>query len=141
MQLWLLRNIAHSRKLYTITHDFSVTIAAGARSSDTNITGLKANKIKITGLAISSENDTTWRAKFYDKDSFDNTGYNDNTFIGNIEVNALSANANANYEGDTESALFYWDTDRSKELHVILENTGAVNTSKAFVTFLYNKSD
>lgn len=141
MQLWLLRNIAQHRKLYIITKDFSSTINAGARSTDTNITGLKAkDKIKIVGVVISSENDTNWRVKFYSRDSFDGTTYVTNTFSGNIEVTSLTANAVGNYEGDCESDLFYQDKDRTKELHIILENSGAVN-SKAFLTFLYVKAD
>lgn len=140
MQLWLLRNISQHRKLYSVSHDFSTTINSGTRSADVNITGLKANKIRIIGLIASSENDTTWRAKFYFRDVFDSLAYNTNTFGGNIEMTSLSSNANLNYEGDCEASLFYQDKDRTKEVHVILENMGKAN-SKCFLTILYNKAD
>lgn len=122
--------------VYTTVYDFSATINAGARSPDTNITGLYSNKTKIVGVAISSENDTDWRVKFYSEDTFDGTGYDSNTFIGNVEITILTADATGNYVGDDEMDLYYVDTDTTKELHVILENFGA-NNSKAYLTVLY----
>ena len=122
--------------VHTTVYDFSTTINSGARSPDTNITGLYSNKIKIVGVAVSSESDTDWRVKFYSQDTFDGAGYDSNTFIGNVEITALSAEATGNYVGDVETDLYYVDSDTSKELHVILENSGA-NNSKAYLTILY----
>lgn len=123
-----------TQNVYAVTNDFSVTINAGNRSADTSITGLESNKIKIIGVAVSSENDTDWRVKFYSSSTFDGTTYADNTFMGNIELYSFSSNAVGAYEADAEAELCI--STSSNTLYVILENFGS-NNSKAYLTVCY----
>ena len=123
-----------TQNIYSVTNDFSVTVNAAARSADTSIAGLISNKIKIVGVAITSENDTDWRIKFYSGSTFDGSTYATSAFMGHIELSSLSANAVGAYEGDAEAELCI--ETASNTLYVILENYGS-NNSKAFLTFCY----
>lgn len=138
----LLGNLRAQGKLWVKTNDFSVTIAAGARSSLTNITGIGPfNKINIVGVAIVSEANTDWRIKFYQNDTGIGAAYNSDTYLGDVEITSLSTTASTYYEGSVESSLYYWDADQTNEIHIILENIGAVNTSKAFLKILYVEAE
>ena len=123
-----------TQNTYSVTNDFSVTVAAGARSPDTSITGLQSNKIKIVGVSVSSENDTDWRVKFYSGPTFDGTTYVNNTFMGNIELYSFSDNAAGAYEADAEAELCIETANET--LYVILETFGS-NTSKALLNVCY----
>lgn len=118
----------------------STTVNAGARSAIQNVTGILYNQLQIVGLSISSEFNTNWRIKFYSKDTGIVTAYNNNTYIGELQVVSLSPNANSVYEGDVESDLFYIDSDNTNEIHLIAENIGATN-SELYITILYVEAD
>jgi hypothetical protein len=133
--------IRNQSRVFVITDDFSTTIAAGARSSLTNIPGVLFNSICIVGIAVISEANTDWRIKFYKKDTGIVAAYNSDTYIGDLEITSLSATAGAYFEGSVEASLFYWDADMTNEIHVIAENIGAVNTSKLFLNILYTEAD
>ncbi len=132
--------IRNQERMFIKQNDFSTTIAAGARSALTNLTGILYNKICIVGLAISSEANTDWRIKFYRKDTGVVTTYATNTYCGELEITNLSANATPSYEGDVEANLYYEDKDLSNEIHLIAENIGSV-TSKVLITISYTASD
>ncbi len=135
----LLRN---QGKVWVTTVDFSVTIAAGARSALTNITGIGPfSKIYITGVAAVSEANTDWRIKFYKKDTGIVAAYNTDTYIGDVEIASLSATASSYYEGSVECLIPYWDQDGTYEIHLIAENIGQVNTSKLFLNIMYSEAD
>lgn len=72
MQLWLLRAIWQTRKVYQVSYTFK-SVDAGSRSGNVNIPNVKSNKIRVVGLAVSSENDTSWQVKFYSTNLF--TGF------------------------------------------------------------------
>lgn len=133
--------IRNQSRVFVVTKDFSTTIAAGARSALTDITGVLFNSICIVGVAVISEANTDWRIKFYKKDTGIAAAYNSDTYIGDIEVESLSTTAGAYFEGSMESSIFYWDSDMTGEIHVIAENIGQVNTSKLFLNILYTEAD
>ena len=121
--------------------NFSATINAGARSALTHITRIGPfNKLYITGVAVSSEVNTTWRIKFYKKDTGIVTTYANNTFIGDVEITSLSATASTYFEGSVECLIPYWDQDQTNEIHIIAENTGQTN-SKVFVNIIFSDAD
>lgn len=134
------QSIRGQGRVFIKTSDISITVAAGARSALTNITGLQYNKLKILGVAVVSEANTNWRIKFYSKDTGIVSAYNNDTYIGDLEITSLSATAGSYFEGSVESNLFYWDADQTNEIHFIVENTGSV-TSKLFVTISYAQAD
>jgi hypothetical protein len=133
--------IRNQARVFVVTNDFSITIAAGARSALTNIPGVLFNSICIVGVAVVSEANTDWRIKFYKKDTGIVSAYNSDTYIGDVEVASLSETAGAYFEGSVEASLFYWDADMTNEIHVIAENIGAVNTSKLVLNILYTEAD
>jgi hypothetical protein len=133
--------IRNQARVFVVTNDFSITIAAGARSALTNIPGVLFNSICIVGVAVVSEANTDWRIKFYKKDTGIVSAYNSDTYIGDVEVASLSGTAGAYFEGSVEASLFYWDADMTNEIHVIAENIGAVNTSKLVLNILYTEAD
>jgi hypothetical protein len=133
--------VRNQGRVFVITRDFSTTIAAGARSALTNIPGVLFNSICIVGAAIVSEANTDWRIKFYKKDTGIVSAYNNDTYIGDLEVTSLSPTASTYFEGSVEAGLFYWDQDMTNEIHVIAENIGQVNTSKLFLNILYTEAD
>jgi len=132
--------IRNQGRIFVKTHNFSTTIAAGARSALTDLTGILYSKICIVGLAVSSEANTDWRIKFYGKDTGVVTTYATNTYYGELEITNLSANATPSYEGDVEANLYYEDKDLTNEIHLIAENIGSV-TSKVFIKIFYVASD
>lgn len=134
------QSIRGQGRVFIKTKDFSTTIAAGARSGLTNITGLQYNKLNILGVAVVSEANTNWRIKFYSKDTGIVSAYNNDTYIGDLEITSLSATAGTYFEGSVESNLFYSDADQTNEIHLISENIGSV-TSKVFVSILYAQAD
>lgn len=139
----LLGNIRAQGKVWVFENDFSTTIAAGARSSLTNITNIgEFNKLLIVGVSTSSEANTNWRVKFYSKDTGVGTAYGSNTYIGDVELTSPSVNAAASpsYEASVESNLYYWDQDKTNEIHFIMENIGSV-TSKVLVRILFVEAE
>jgi len=134
------QSIRGQGRVFVKTSDISTTVAAGARSALTNITGLQYNKLNILGVAVVSEVNTNWRIKFYRKDTGIVSAYNNDTYIGDLEIASLSATAGAYFEGSVEANLFYWDADQTNEIHFIAENIGSV-TSKVFVSILYAQAD
>lgn len=133
------QSIRGQGRVFVKTNDFSVTIAAGARSALTNLIVLY-NKLRIIGVAVVSEANTNWRIKFYSKDTGIVSAYNSDTYIGDVEITSLSATAGTYFEGSVESNLFYSDADQTNEIHLIAENIGSV-TSKLFVSILYAQAD
>ena len=136
--------IRGSARIFARTHDFSGTINAGARSALTNITGVIYNKICIVGASVSSEFNTNWRIKFYRRDTGAGAAYNSNTLSGILEIASLTSNVNAVFEGNVDASLFYEDADSPTgslhEIHLIMENMGAVN-SRVFLTLYYTEAD
>lgn len=133
--------IRNQGRVFIVTQDFSTTIAAGARSTLINITGILYNSICIVGVAYISEANTDWRIKFYKRDTGIVTTYATDTYIGDIEIKSPSATASTYYEGSAEANLYYWDADQTNEIHVIAENIGNTNTSKLFLNILYTGAD
>jgi len=136
--------IRGSARIFARTSNFSATINAGARSALTNITAVVYYKICIVGVAVSSEFNTNWRIKFYRRDTGAGVAYDNNTFSGALEIASLTPNANNIFEGEVEASLFYEDADSptgsAHEIHVIMENMGAVN-SKVLLTLYYTEAD
>ncbi len=134
------QSIRGQGRVFVKSRDISTTVAAGARSALTNLTGILYNKLRIIGVAVVSEVNTNWRIKFYSRDTGIVSAYNSDTYIGDLEIASLSATENAYFEGSVESDLYYWDADNSNEIHIIAENIGSV-TSKVFVSILYAQAD
>jgi hypothetical protein len=133
--------VRNQGRIWNMTNDFSSTIASGARSSLTNITGIGPfNKMFIIGVAIVSEANTNWRIKFYKKDTGIGAAYNTDTYIGDVEITSLSSTAGSYFEGSVECSIPYWDADNSNEIHIIVENIGTL-TSKLFINILFSEAD
>ncbi len=132
--------IRNQERVFVVTKDIA-SVAAGARSALTNITGVLYSSICIVGVAVVSELNTDWRIKFYKRDTGIAAAYNSDTYIGDIEVASLSATTSTYFEGSVESNLYYWDADMTNEIHVIAENIGQANASKLYLNILYTEAD
>ena len=110
------------------TH-FTGSIAQNAKE-DENVTGLPSNKIRITGLALQSDQQLNYRVIFWTKDTFDDTDLDPDTFCGELQVPLVSsgfqiAGAGQYYLDLRGLDIDYEDDDGTQELHVSLMNLSA----------------
>lgn len=108
---------------------FTGTIAQNAIEAE-DLTGLVANKIRITGISIQAEQALDFYLMLWDADSFADADLDDDAFIGMVRCNLAShgkqIGGTAQYYLSIEGLdLDYWDADESKELHVSLFNNSA----------------
>lgn len=123
-----------SSRLFTISTSpeaqFTAALAQYAKE-DQNITGVVANKIKITGISIQSEQALDYYLLFWSKDTFGSVTMNSDTFVGVTELDFTTwgqqVGGTGQYYFSVEGLDFdYEDRDNSKEIHCSLYNASPV---------------
>jgi hypothetical protein len=104
---------------------------------DESLTGLLANKVRITGVAIQADQNLSFRVIFWSKDTFDDTDLDLDEYCGEVSLDLSTngfriAGANQYYLDMRGLELDYEDDDATKELHLSLMNLSA--TSKNATT-------
>lgn len=91
-----------------------------------NLTGLKSDKVRITGVTVWSDQNLNYRFYFYQDDDGAETDADLDAMIDYFEINASDwvrlGNANLYRFALSDLSINYEDKDASKELHPILEN-------------------
>lgn len=127
--------VSTSQKIYTIRSDkdthFTLAIAQNAKE-DESLTGLIGNKIRITGVALQSDQNLDYRVIFWKTDGFDNTDLNTDKFCGEVQFDIPTfgyqiAGSNQFYLDVRGLAIDYEDEDDTHEIHVSLMNLSATS--------------
>jgi len=110
------------------TH-FTGSIVQNAKE-DENLIGLPANRVRITGIALQSDQQLNYRVIFWTTDGFDNTDLDLDTFCAEVQIPLVTsgfriAGANQYYLDVRGLEIEYEDDDASQELHVSLMNLSA----------------
>lgn len=129
------------------TH-FTGAIAQNAIEEE-NIAGLVANKIKIVGLSIQSDQQLDYRVIFFGKDTFADADLDVDAFTSEQELDLPSygwriAGAGQYYMVVNGLSIDYEDQDGTQELHVALQNLsvtakGAGATGEVVLRFTYEE--
>lgn len=110
------------------TH-FTGAIVQNANEKE-NVTGLVANEITITSIAVQSDQALYYRLWIYESDGFEDTDFDLDQFVDYVDID-LATNgkqlgaANQYYYAVTGLEIAYEDLDESNELHYALENLSA----------------
>lgn len=99
-------------------------------TEEENLTGLIANKIRITGVSVQSDQSLDYKLIFFKTDGFADTDLDLDTFASEQEMDLPSygwriAGANQYYMAVDGLAIDYQDDDETHELHVALQNLSA----------------
>ncbi len=91
-----------------------------------DITNLHSNNCVINGISILSKQALNFRLLFWKNNTFNNSNINNNSYIGNIELD-LTSNPTINFDSfyrlNVEDAkLTYIDLDNLNTLHISLLN-------------------
>lgn len=131
------------------TH-FTGAIVQNATEEE-NITGLITNTIRITGVAIQSDQQLDYRVILFGTDGFADTNLDLDYLESEVELDLLSygwriAGANQYYMAVTGLSIDYEDLDATKELHVALQNLSATAknagaTGEVVVAFTYEERE
>jgi len=128
-------SMASTSALYTLSTDpavhFTGALAQYAKE-DESLTGVLANKIKITGISIQSEQALDYYLFFWSKDTFDDATMVSDTFVGMTELDFTTwgqqVGGAGQYYFSVEVLDFdYEDRDNSKEIHCSLYNASPVS--------------
>lgn len=108
---------------------FTGAIAQYAKE-DENLTGLLANKVRITGVAIQADQNLSFRVILWSKDTADDTDLDVDEYCGEVSLDLSTngfriAGAGQYYLDMRGLEIDYEDDDESKELHVSLMNLSA----------------
>lgn len=119
----------HSVKTDKDTH-FTGAIVQWATEEE-NLGGLIANKVRITGIAIQSDQQLDYRVVLFSRDTFANADLDVDTFYTEVELDMVSygfqiAGAGQYYMAVNGLSVDYEDLDGSGELHIALQNLSAV---------------
>lgn len=131
------------------TH-FAGTIAQNAVEEE-NLTGLIANKVKITGIIILSDQQLTYRVILFSTDAFADTDLDVDSLINEFEFDLPSYGRRIADTGKysmvvTDLDMDYIDEDGSKELHVALQNLSSTGKTagangEVVLRFIYEERD
>lgn len=125
--------VGSGERLNTVRSDkdthFTGAIAQNAKE-DENLTGLLSNNIRITKVAIQSDQQLDYRLIFFATDQFDNTDLDVDDFTAEREMDLTAygfqiAGANQWYMELDNLSILYTDDDATYELHVSLQNLSA----------------
>lgn len=125
--------VGSNYRLNTIRSDkdthFTEAIAQNAKE-DENIAGLLSNNIRITKVAIQSDQQLDYRLIFWATDQFDNTDLDVDDFMAEREMDLTAygfriAGANQWYMELDNLGIQYSDDDATHELHISLQNLSA----------------
>ncbi|GAJ07278.1 unnamed protein product, partial [marine sediment metagenome] len=112
-----------------------------------NLSGLLSNKVRITGVAILSDQQLKYKALFWYKDTFENSDLDVDEYCGEIELDLPSYGFQIEGSGkwylDMRNLhVDYEDLDATSELHVSLinmsttaKNAGATGEAKLFIAY------
>lgn len=109
---------------------FTLGLLTGIKE-DENLTGLIANKLRITNIAIQANQNLDYWLMFWRRNAFDNPDLDIDTFIGAVELDLSTfgiqvGGANQWYMSLEAVDLDYEDEDNNYELHVSLYNADAI---------------
>jgi len=114
---------------------------------DENITGLLAEKVRITGIGILSDQQLHYKVLFWYKDTFDDSDLDVDEYCGEVDLDiptyGFQIDGSGKWYLDIRNLhLDYHDLDATKELHISLmnmsttsKNAGATGEVKLFVTY------
>lgn len=139
---------------YTLRSDkddhFTGAIAQNAVEEE-NLTGLIANKVKVTGIIILADQQLDYRVALFSTDGFANTDLDLDTLINEVELDLLSYGWRIAGTGKycmvvTGLDIDYIDDDASKELHVALQNLSSTSKTagsdgEVVLRFIYEERD
>ena len=137
---------------YTLRTDkdshFTGAIAQNATEEE-NLTGLNTNKVRITSVAIQSDQQLDYRVILFNSDTFADTDLDADRYFADVELDLPSygfriAGAGQYYMVVNGLSIDYEDLDASKELHVALQNLSATGknagaTGEVVVLFGYEE--
>lgn len=142
--------VSASQRFDTVRTDkdthFTGAIAQNAKE-DENLTGLLADKIRITGITIQSDQRLNYKLLLWYKDSFEDADLDLDMFCGEAELDLISygiqvGGANQWYLDVRNLHIDYEDQDATKELHVSLfnncptaKNAGATGEVVVVITY------
>lgn len=142
--------VTSTQRFHTVSTDkdthFTGALAQYAKE-DENVTGLASNNIRITNIAIQSDQNLHFWLVFWATDGFDNTDLDTDTFKGAVELDLSvwglqPGGANQYYMSLEDVNLDYTDSDGTRELHTSLYNEDATSknagaTGEVKVDFTY----
>lgn len=134
----------------TSTVEFIAAILTNA-TDEANIVGLVANKVRITGVAILSDQQLDYRLIFFSSDTFANADPDLDAFRNEVELDLPSfgfqiAGAGLWYMSVNGLDIDLQDNDGTSELHVALQNLSAAAKiagvgGEVVVIFTYEERD
>lgn len=134
----------------TSTVEFTGAIVTNATEEE-NIAGLVANKVRITGVAIMSDQQLDYRLIFFGSDTFANADPDVDRFVNEVELDLPSygfqiAGAGLWYMAVNGLEIDFQDADNTSELHVALQNLSAAAKiagvgGEIVVIFTYEERD
>ena len=134
----------------TSTVEFAGAIVTNATEEE-NIAGLVANKVRITGVAIISDQQLDYRLIFFGSDTFANADPDVDAFRNEVELNIPGfgfqiAGAGLWYMSVNGLEMDLQDNDGTSELHVALQNLSAAAKiagvgGEVVVIFTYEERD
>lgn len=98
-------------------------------TEDENLSGLITNKTRISGIALTSDQQLRYKLLFWSRDTFADTNLDIDTFIGEMEMDLTVYGLQIDGTGKwylnvTNLMLDYRDDDNTNEFHVSLMNMG-----------------
>jgi len=134
----------------TSTVEFIAAILTNA-TDEADIAGLVANKVRITGVAILSDQQLDYRLIFFGGDTFANADPDVDAFRNEVELNLPGfgfqiGGAGLWYMSVNGLDMDYQDNDGTSELHVALQNLSAAAKiagvgGEVVVIFTYEERD
>lgn len=134
----------------TSTVEFIAAILTNA-TDEANIAGLVANKVRITGVSILSDQQLDYRLIFFGGDTFANADPDVDAFRNEVELNLPGfgfqiGGAGLWYMSVNGLEMDYQDNDGTSELHAALQNLSAAAKiagvgGEVVVIFTYEERD
>lgn len=129
---------------------FTGAIAQNAVEEE-SLTGLIANKVRITGIVILSDQQLDYRVAFYSTDGFANADLDLDTLINEVELDLISYGWRIAGTGKYQMIITgldvdYIDDDATNELHVALQNLSSTSKTagsdgEVILRFIYEERD
>lgn len=114
--------------VYTVSSDkdqhFTEALVKNAVERE-SITGLRSDRVKITRVTIQSTQQLHFQLLFYRTDQFDEADIGDDQYVERIDLNLANygiQQTTSQWRLDVSTGIEYEDSDKTKELHVVLKN-------------------
>jgi len=98
---------------------------------DADLSGLTSNAVAILAVIIQGKEQLSYRVIFWSKDTFDNANLDEDTYIDHVDLDLSNLGIQIAGAGQfyltqrLDPPLLYIDEDKSRELHVSLQNIDA----------------